>query len=260
MLRRTAIGLISLLVAGLLFASGTGAAHAAGLQVTMTEMKFTPDVLSVTAGEKVHLDLINAGQLPHDFTIAAWGIKQVVQPGKTAAVEFTVPEDATGSVAFKCSQPGHALTGMKGSFTVAAAAAAPTPSPTPVPAPGTPAPVTPAPNPANPTPAPVTSAPATVTPSAPAPTTAPAQGSSGATPAAAAKSAAPAPAPAAGTTTTTTSPAPVAAPATPAAQSDSSPLLATPIEWPPRLFWYGAAILFGFGIAATTLWVRALHQ
>jgi len=130
----------SLGIALLLFT--TVAAQAASPQtvkLTADEFAFTPNTVTLTAGQPVRLTIVNTGKVAHDlksplpiadFTYQhadnsageqAANIKGGVldvdfDPGTTAQVTFT-PTKA-GTYAFECDVPGHAQLGMKGTFVV----------------------------------------------------------------------------------------------------------------------------------------------
>jgi plastocyanin len=93
--------------------SGGGATSVAGMtQVTMrmNDDYFSPAVLTGTPGQKVTVDLVNAGGVEHNFTLASQGIDQDVEPGQDAKVPVTFP--ASGVIAFHCEY--HVSEGMKG--------------------------------------------------------------------------------------------------------------------------------------------------
>jgi uncharacterized cupredoxin-like copper-binding protein len=89
--------------------------HAQGtaVKVTATEFKFALSSTSAKAGS-VTFTLVNKGHIAHDFSIA--GKKTpVISPGKTAKLTVTLK---AGKYPYKCTVPGHAAAGMKGTFTV----------------------------------------------------------------------------------------------------------------------------------------------
>ncbi len=88
-------------------------AQGAAVKVTATEFKFALSPTSAKAGS-VTFTLVNKGHIAHDFAIA--GKKTpVISPGKTATLTVTLK---TGKYPYKCTVPGHAAAGMKGTFTV----------------------------------------------------------------------------------------------------------------------------------------------
>ena len=102
-------------VAGPVLAAPSHARHAQGaaVKVTATEFKFALSPTSAKAGS-VTFTLVNKGHISHDFAIA--GKKTpVIGPGKTATLTVTLK---AGKYPYKCTVPGHAAAGMKGTFTV----------------------------------------------------------------------------------------------------------------------------------------------
>jgi uncharacterized cupredoxin-like copper-binding protein len=81
-------------------------------------MKFEPAAISLRAGQPLELTLRNAGQTEHDFTLSvgvAQPVKLAVNGGQTATSTFTI--DKPGTYTFECSEPGHAMAGMRGTIT-----------------------------------------------------------------------------------------------------------------------------------------------
>lgn len=78
-----------------------------------SEFKFT---LSKTAAAKglVTFKVTNKGKFEHDFKIAARKTR-LLKPGRSGTVSKTL---APGKYSFLCTVPGHAASGMKGTFTV----------------------------------------------------------------------------------------------------------------------------------------------
>lgn len=101
-------------------------------------LRFEPDEIRVTVGQRVRLVLDNAeSSALHDFTIeemdvadvhaegaahahqdesADYAVHVAAEPGQTAAIEFT-PTKA-GTYEFLCTVPGHATAGMVGTLVV----------------------------------------------------------------------------------------------------------------------------------------------
>lgn len=131
--RRRRIGVIAcaILAALLPRLSGSeGSAATLALRVTMTEFVFRPSVIRLPAGRLVTIELVNQGQLAHQFDapglrgvpitvraddlyLEAPGIEVVrLQPGHRARLAF-VPR-TRGRFRFACSIEGHAEAGMTG--------------------------------------------------------------------------------------------------------------------------------------------------
>lgn len=105
--------LATALVAGALYAG------AAAQKVTLigTEFAYTPNRITVKAGQPVQVVLENKGVIEHDFVIDKFKVKiGTVQPGKTGTATFT--PKAKGTFEFYCSIPGHKEAGMKGTLVV----------------------------------------------------------------------------------------------------------------------------------------------
>jgi uncharacterized cupredoxin-like copper-binding protein len=84
------------------------------ITVTMTEFKFKLAKSSAPKGTVV-FKVANKGQVGHDFKIN--GKKTpLVAPGKSASL--TIKFAKTGKFPYLCTVPGHAASGMKGTFTV----------------------------------------------------------------------------------------------------------------------------------------------
>ena len=100
---------------------GTSAAPPAGsVVVKLSEYKFDPNTISHASGS-ITFYLENVGTTAHDMTIYDSTGKEVagsdlVQPGNQST--FTVTISTAGTYPFKCTQPGHADSGMTGTLTV----------------------------------------------------------------------------------------------------------------------------------------------
>jgi uncharacterized cupredoxin-like copper-binding protein len=90
------------------------------LQVSATEMAFTPSTLEAPANSTVEVEVTNDGTMAHDFTIDADGsgemVQAVVEPGATETA--TVKTGAAGTLTFYCRVPGHRAAGMEGTINV----------------------------------------------------------------------------------------------------------------------------------------------
>jgi uncharacterized cupredoxin-like copper-binding protein len=90
------------------------------LHVVATDFTFALDAAQVRAGTITFLAK-NEGIIPHDFAIQGNGVDQKttrVKPGDTASLTVDLQP---GTYTYKCTVPGHALLGMKGTLTVPAA-------------------------------------------------------------------------------------------------------------------------------------------
>ena len=90
-------------------------ATAATVQVKAGEFFFKLSTKSAAKPGKVTFVLKNVGHVQHDFMID--GKKTpLTRPGRTARLVVTFKKK--GKFAYKCTVPGHAEAGMKGTFTV----------------------------------------------------------------------------------------------------------------------------------------------
>jgi uncharacterized cupredoxin-like copper-binding protein len=95
-------------------APGPGA-HAAKAKVAVTakEFKFTLKPTSARHGS-VTFTIKNAGKIDHDFKIAGKKTAKIKR-GKSATLTVKLKK---GSYKYLCTLPGHAASGMKGTFKV----------------------------------------------------------------------------------------------------------------------------------------------
>ena len=114
-----ALAVVAALVAGVGVAAAEPArTHATThVQVIMGHPGVFEFVLSKKSVPKgtVVFELINKGQIAHDFSIDGKTSK-LYQPGKKGSL--TVVFHKAGRYPYKCTVPGHAEAGMKGSLTV----------------------------------------------------------------------------------------------------------------------------------------------
>lgn len=106
-------------VAAVALAGVTVLAGAAAQKVTLVakEFNYTPNKITVKAGQPVQLVLDNKGVIEHDFVVDRFKVKMgLIQPGKTGTVTFT--PNAKGTFPFYCSVPGHKEAGMTGTLVV----------------------------------------------------------------------------------------------------------------------------------------------
>lgn len=119
-MRALAVGLAAVALLAGCGGGGGGSQPAGSIQVNMTEYKFDPSSITVPHG-KVTFWLVNSGSQPHDLVIRdssgnRLAASELVSAGDSKA--FTVNDIAAGTYATFCDQPGHELSGMKGSLTV----------------------------------------------------------------------------------------------------------------------------------------------
>jgi uncharacterized cupredoxin-like copper-binding protein len=89
-------------------------------KVVATDFTFAFDAAQVRTGTITFLAK-NEGFIPHDFAVQGNGVDQKttrIKPGQTTSLTLDLK---SGTYAYKCTVPGHALFGMKGILTVPAA-------------------------------------------------------------------------------------------------------------------------------------------
>ena len=88
-----------------------------GITVEGDEYAFSPESITVEAGERIRLTFKNMGNLPHNFAIDELGIStKTIAGGNSDTIEFTA--ETTGTFAFYCSIAGHRQLGMEGELEV----------------------------------------------------------------------------------------------------------------------------------------------
>jgi len=118
-MRRMALAAAAVL--GILIAAcggGTAATTATGgsIKITLTEFKYSTPTIELKAGEKVTLELKNAGTVEHDFNMDAVGLKVLIKSGQSAT--RTLGPLTPGTYEFYCAVTGHKEAGMKGQLIV----------------------------------------------------------------------------------------------------------------------------------------------
>lgn len=87
------------------------------VNVTLAEMTVTLDQTQAPAGAITFI-VQNDGHAPHDFVITGNGVEQkiaLLEPGQSATLTV---ELSPGGYEYKCTVPGHAIAGMRGTFSV----------------------------------------------------------------------------------------------------------------------------------------------
>lgn len=79
------------------------------------DLWFRPTELDVRVGEPVNLSLQNTGRIFHDLNIAELELDLNAQPGDTASGGLVI--DSPGTYHYRCTVPGHAEAGMRGTIT-----------------------------------------------------------------------------------------------------------------------------------------------
>lgn len=88
------------------------------VKLNMNEFSFSPNLINVKAGEKVHFVLTNSGKVGHDINNNQLKLDKDVDPGKTVTYDWTTPSNP-GSYQIICDVPGHKEQGMKLTFNIA---------------------------------------------------------------------------------------------------------------------------------------------
>ena len=120
MVRRSILVGIVVLLGGLLAAcggQGDKAPTAGTIQVVTENLRFKPSTLTVKAGQKVTVNLVNRDGVPHTFEVEGVpGVGIGVAPGGKATLEFTVEQPGTYTIF--CGVGNHRAQGMVGQLTV----------------------------------------------------------------------------------------------------------------------------------------------
>lgn len=87
------------------------------ITVEADEYAFSPESITVEAGEKISLTFKNMGNLPHNFIIDELNVgTKTIAAGSSDTIEFTAEKN--GTFTFYCSIAGHKQLGMEGEFRV----------------------------------------------------------------------------------------------------------------------------------------------
>lgn len=132
-MRKQLLIVLTLLI---LTACGGGNSAKTSYRVTLTDFAYTPNELTVPAGEEISIDAANTGAVIHNFIIMNLGTsagteftaeddanvywKLEVPAGGSTTATFTAPTEP-GEYEIVCSTPGHLQAGMIGKLTVVAA-------------------------------------------------------------------------------------------------------------------------------------------
>ncbi|MBX3098583.1 MAG: multicopper oxidase domain-containing protein [Salinibacterium sp.] len=99
--------------------SVTPTGHTTTVEMSMKDMRFTPDVVSVPAGDELVIRLTNNDDQVHDLVLENGASSKLMNPGQTVDVEVgVIGSDLDGW----CSIAGHRQLGMVMSVTMIAAA------------------------------------------------------------------------------------------------------------------------------------------
>ena len=116
---------VALLTLALLSGCGGGGSTttqpSGSTKVSMTEFKFSPSDISVTAGKVVFFVVNDGNGTSHDMVIRDGTGKTVAKSELVSSGDstvLTVDNIAAGTYTIFCDQPGHEASGMKGTLTV----------------------------------------------------------------------------------------------------------------------------------------------
>ena len=84
--------------------------------VTAAELSFSPTDVQLPAGATVNVELRNAGDVFHTFTVTALNFELETNGGETASGALRI--DRPGTYEFVCTVAGHAQAGMRGRLIV----------------------------------------------------------------------------------------------------------------------------------------------
>ena len=90
-------------------------------KVSMTEFKFSPSDISVSAGKVVFFVVNDGNGTSHDLVIRDGTGKTIAKSELVSSGDstvLTVDNIAAGTYTIFCDQPGHEASGMKGTLTV----------------------------------------------------------------------------------------------------------------------------------------------
>ncbi len=101
----------------LAFIKNTWAGTSRRIELTAKEFRFESDHLTVEHGQTVTIVFHNKGVLPHNLSIDVLGVKtKTIYPDETDKLVFTLQK--AGKYPFRCTVPGHAEAGMRGTLVV----------------------------------------------------------------------------------------------------------------------------------------------
>ena len=118
---RLAIGTAAVLAVVGCGGSSSSGPPAGSVVVKLSEFKFDPNTITHAHGS-ITFFLENDGTAAHDMFIYKSGSSselagsELVQPGNDSTFVVDIPD--AGSYTFKCTQPGHADSGMTGTMTI----------------------------------------------------------------------------------------------------------------------------------------------
>lgn len=94
--------------------AATPSASTPKVELEAGDFYFKPNTIEAKAGEPITVSVKNGSPLPHNFTIDAFKVSFLIQPGETSSATFT---PTAGTQQFYCNLPGHKEAGMVGTLT-----------------------------------------------------------------------------------------------------------------------------------------------
>ena len=116
-MRKTGLTLLSVAIVAMIAFAACGdsepfdASTLSGTPVSMDEMSFDPDNLTVNAGEEVEIALVNDGSIKHNMSIDEADVDEDLNSNDGKSFTFTAP-DSPGEYKIYCDVPGHESAGM----------------------------------------------------------------------------------------------------------------------------------------------------
>ena len=101
-------------------ATGAGATtpETVAVSIEASEYKFSPDTVTVKAGQRIRFTVKNLGRMPHNWVVEGQNIATTItDPGMASVGEFTAPSKPGTYVTF-CSVGSHRAQGMVGKLIV----------------------------------------------------------------------------------------------------------------------------------------------
>ncbi len=108
----------TMIIAAVVAGCGGGSSSVREVKMITRGMTYEPAVIQAKAGEKIKFTVENVDKEDHEFESEELKFDELeIPPGKTRAVEVTMPDKA-GEYEFFCDAPGHKEKGMVGKIVV----------------------------------------------------------------------------------------------------------------------------------------------
>lgn len=96
--------------------AGNSVFSANPITIDLAEYSFSPDHLTLKAGQTAELALTNTGKILHTFTVPDLNVDESLAAGQSKTI--TVRAAKSGTFELFCSIPGHKERGMRGQVNV----------------------------------------------------------------------------------------------------------------------------------------------